>query len=143
MKQLWTPAELSASWSLTFDELSLLKMKSAHNCLGFSVQLKFYQNSGRFPLIGADIPKGILGYLADQLGVDPSALDHYAWSGRANQRHRKAILKYLGVCRAKQADKRLFISWLRVQLCPMGFSTSAMMERTAAWFWQQRLLCRG
>lgn len=141
MKQLWTPAELSASWSLTFDELSLLKMKSAHNCLGFSVQLKFFQNSGHFPRSSADIPEAALGYLADQLGVDPLALDLYAWSGRANQRHRKAILKHLGVRRAKQADKRLFVSWLRVQLCPLGLSTSAMMERASAWFWQQRLLC--
>ncbi|MDH3770215.1 MAG: DUF4158 domain-containing protein, partial [Nitrospirota bacterium] len=141
MKQLWTPAELSASWSLTFDELSLLKMKSAHNCLGFSVQLKFFQNSGHFPRSRADIPEAALGYLADQLGVDPLALDLYAWSGRANQRHRKAILKHLGVRRAKQADKRLFVSWLRVQLCPLGLSTSAMMERASAWFWQQRLLC--
>jgi len=141
VKQLWTSAELSASWSLTFAELSLLKMKSAHNCLGFCAQLKFYQKNGRFPRSGADIPGATLGYLADQLGVDPSVLDRYAWSGRANQRHRKAILKYLGIRRAKPADKRMFILWLRVHLCPLGLSISAMKERAAGWFWQQRLLC--
>lgn len=141
MKRLWTSAELSASWSLTFDELSLLTMKSVHNCLGFSVQLKFYQQNGRFPRSSADIPEPALGYLADQLGTEPAALDFYAWSGRNNQRHRKAILKHLGVRRTKLADKRLLISWLRVQLCPLGLSTVAMKERAAAWFWQQRLLC--
>lgn len=141
MKRLWTPAELTASWSLAFDELSLLKMKSAHNCLGFSVQLKFYQHSGRFPRCCTDIPKAALHYLAEQLGFEPAELDRYAWSGRANQRHRKAILKFLGIRRAKLTDKRLLTSWLRVQVCPLGLSTSAMMERAAAWFWEQRLLC--
>lgn len=138
---MWTPTELSASWSLTFDELSLLTTKPPHTSLGLCIQLKFYQNSGRFPLSCTEVPDVVIDYLGEQLGIETSALDRYAWSGRSGRRHRKAILKYLGVRRPKSADKGLFLSWLRDQVCPLGLSKEAMLERGVVWFRQQRLLC--
>lgn len=35
MKQVWTPEQLGTSWTLTFDELDLLKRKAVAGRLGF------------------------------------------------------------------------------------------------------------
>ncbi|HFK3790872.1 TPA: DUF4158 domain-containing protein [Escherichia coli] len=49
MKRIWDIDELAEHWSLRFDEIRQLKTKSSRNHLPFAVQLKFYQNTGRFP----------------------------------------------------------------------------------------------
>ena len=43
MKRVWDTDELANIWSLTYDELQLLKTKPPRNHLGFSVQLKYFQ----------------------------------------------------------------------------------------------------
>jgi len=49
MKSIWDTEELANHWSLRFEEMQLLKSKPNRNHLAFVSQLKFYQNSGRFP----------------------------------------------------------------------------------------------
>jgi hypothetical protein len=43
MKRIWDAEELATCWSLTFDELQLLKTKPPRTHLGFAIQLKHYQ----------------------------------------------------------------------------------------------------
>ena len=49
MKQIWDAAELAEHWSLSFDELELLKNKQLRHHLAFCLQLKYYQYTGAFP----------------------------------------------------------------------------------------------
>lgn len=65
MKRIWGADELAEHWSLKFDETQLLKTKPVRNHLAFVVQLKYYQNTGRFPLAINDIPETPLHYLAE------------------------------------------------------------------------------
>ena len=67
MKRIWDVEELAQCWSLSFEELELLKTKPARNHLGFIAQLKYYPLSGKFPQHPTDIPDIVLHYLADQL----------------------------------------------------------------------------
>ncbi|TGC24727.1 DUF4158 domain-containing protein [Escherichia sp. E1130] len=77
----------------------MLKTKPARNHLPFAVQLKFYQNTGRFPSTINEIPETPLHYLANQLDVEVPGLQDYEWSGRTGARHRKEILNFLGIRR--------------------------------------------
>ena len=65
MKQIWDVDELAEHWSLKFEETRLLKTKPDRNHLPFAVQLKFYQNTGRFPSTINEIPETPLHYLAE------------------------------------------------------------------------------
>ena len=67
MKRIWDIDELKEHCSLRFEENRRLKTKPARNHLPFAVQLKFYQNTGRFPSTINEIPETPLHYLADQL----------------------------------------------------------------------------
>lgn len=81
MKRIWDVDELAEYWSLKFEETRLLKTKPARNHLPFAVQLKFYQNTGRFPSTIDEIPETPLHYLSDQLDADVSGFRDYEWSG--------------------------------------------------------------
>ena len=66
MKSIWDIEELANHWSLSFEEMQLLKSMPNRNHLAFVSQLKFYQNSGRFPSSAKDISPTVLHYLANQ-----------------------------------------------------------------------------
>lgn len=141
MKQIWSDAELSESWSLSFDELSLLEGKSGRYKLGFCVQLKFYLITGRFPASAKELPARAVSYLCDQLAVAAESLANYSWSGRIAQRHRKEILAYLGIRRGTALDRERFSAWLVAHICPEGASMAATAERAHDWFKAERIQC--
>ncbi|MES3628488.1 DUF4158 domain-containing protein [Citrobacter freundii] len=139
MKQIWDVDELAEHWSLKFEETRLLKTKPDRNHLPFAVQLKFYQNTGRFPSTINEIPETPLHYLADQLDVDVSGFRDYEWSGRTGARHRKEILNFLGIRRVSATDKHAFSDWLVNTLYPHGSDPADATEAAFGWF-QQRLV---
>ena len=82
MKHIWDVEELATHWSLSFEEMQLLKSKPARNHLPLVAQLKHYQYTGRFPGAVGDIPPRILHYLADRVDADVSQTKACDWSGR-------------------------------------------------------------
>ncbi|MCF6178638.1 MAG: hypothetical protein L3J63_04505 [Geopsychrobacter sp.] len=54
---------------MNFDELQLLKTKPPRTYLGFGIQLKHYQQSGKFLHSLAEITKAPLEFLAEQLEI--------------------------------------------------------------------------
>ena len=80
MKSIWDTEELAILWSLSFEEMQLLKSKPNRNHLAFVSQLKFYQNSGRFPSSAKDISPTVLHYPANQIEADVGVLSHFSIS---------------------------------------------------------------
>lgn len=141
MKRIWDIDELAEHWSLKFEETRLLKTKPARNHLPFAVQLKFYQNTGRFPSTINEIPETPLHYLANQLDVDVPGLQDYEWSGRTGARHRKEILNFLGIRRVSATDKNAFSDWLIYTLYPHGSDLADATEAAFSWFQQRQVEC--
>ena len=73
--------------------------KATGSRLGLALQLKFYQNTGWFPERLSDLPEEAADALAGQLATSPADLREYGWRRRSSQRHRQAILTFLGVRR--------------------------------------------
>lgn len=141
MKQIWDVDELAEQWSLKFEETQLLKTKPARNHLAFVAQLKFYQNTGRFPLASNDIPETPLHYLADQLEIAVDQIQEYDWLGRSGTRHRREILKFLGIRRVSAADKNTFSDWLIDSLYPHGADIEDATESAFKWFQKHQVEC--
>jgi len=141
MKRIWDIDELAEHWSLKFEETRLLKTKPARNHLPFAVQLKFYQNTGRFPSAINEIPETPLHYLAGQLEVDVFGVQEYEWSGRTGARHRKELLSFLGIRRVSATDKHAFSDWLIATLYPHGSDPADATEAAFGWFQQRQVEC--
>ncbi|MFP1748457.1 DUF4158 domain-containing protein [Lonsdalea quercina] len=141
MKRIWDINELAEHWSVKFEETRLLKTKPARNHLSFAVQLKFYQNTGRFPSTINEIPETPLHYLAEQLEVDVFGVQEYEWSGRTGARHRKEILSFLGIRRVSATDKHAFSDWLIATLYPHGSDPADATEAAFGWFQQRQVEC--
>ncbi|WP_439331982.1 DUF4158 domain-containing protein [Pseudoalteromonas caenipelagi] len=112
MKQFWDAHELSEHWSLTFDELELLKTKPARSRLAFCLQLKYYQYTGTFPKSLTDLPDSPLHHLVDQLGTEIKDIKEYDWNGRTGRRHREEILVFLGVAKLTEETRHELVLWL-------------------------------
>lgn len=142
MKHIWDVEELAKQWSLTFEETQLLNTKPFKSRLGFIAQLKFYQNTGRFPRALNDLPNAPLNYLADQLEIklDQSLYD-YQWLGRTGTRHRQEIFEFLGITRISLADKTLFSEWLNRDLFPQGAEIEDAINEAYEWFKRGQVQC--
>jgi Domain of unknown function (DUF4158) len=88
-------------WLLTAEERAFVTEKATRRQLGFALQLKFYQRTGRFPERVSDLPEEAADDLAEQLATSAADLQDGGWRGRSNQRHRQAILTFLGVRRSR------------------------------------------
>jgi len=93
MKQFWDDEELGKHWSLTYQELELLKTKPQKHHLAFCMQLKYYQYHGAFPEGKREFPQTLLQYVSDQLDISDNIFS-YEWESRTARRHRQEILTF-------------------------------------------------
>ncbi len=70
------------------DRRFVLRWYGDHNRLGMAVQVATVRFIGRFLPDPSDVPRVVVDYVADQLGVDPGGLAVYS-RGRQANRHRK------------------------------------------------------
>ncbi|MEJ7786595.1 MAG: DUF4158 domain-containing protein [Solirubrobacteraceae bacterium] len=82
MRREWEPEELIACWTLVDADRRLVANKSGATRLGFAVLLKFFELEGRFPRHLGEVPPAAVGYVAEQVRVDPDEFaTGYALSG--------------------------------------------------------------
>ena len=141
MKRIWDTEELAAYWSLSYDELQLLKNKPAKNHLGFAFQLKHYKYAGRFLQNLSETAETVLSFLAEQLEVPCSDIRSYDWNSRSGKRHRTEILSFLGIGRISAQIKQSFSSWLKTEIYPQGETVQEAKELAYHWFKQHRTEC--
>jgi len=129
---------LAEKWGLKPSERAHIAAKSPAARLGFAVQLKFYQNFGRFPVGTEDLTDRALIYLGDQVERPASDLAEYGWTNRLGQRHRADILQFLGFSPLKEGDLAHLGTWLEVEICPVGADDEAAHEAIGRWCFTRR-----
>ena len=132
--------DLITDWSLFFDELELIETKRMAVRPQFAFLLRYRRLHGVFPKSMADAPTGVPGYLAEQVGGSAADLAQSDLSARSYRRHREDILQFLGIRRLSKSDIENASIWVMRELCPLGLSSSAMAEQTAAWFAEQQVV---
>src|SRR3546814_16300430 len=96
--------DLIGSWSLSFSDIAFVTGKAETARLGLAVQLRFFAGHGFFVPDHASIPSDGVLYLAEQLGLDATSVNHYDFSGRTARRPSAAILRPPGFRRLTQQD---------------------------------------
>ncbi|MGJ7043311.1 hypothetical protein J2Y63_006595 [Shinella sp. BE166] len=126
-------------WSLSFSDTDFVNGKPGPARLGLALQLKFFAAHGFFVQDHAALPADRVLYLAEQLGLEADAVNHYDFSGRTARRHCAEILQHLGFRRLKRADREQLTLWMASELCPSGQSVSAMLEHVFLWCRDRRI----
>ena len=124
-------------WSLTFDELSATAHRTDYSRLGLAVLVKFVQVEGRFPERRSDVPEVVLDYLAEQLGVSPSAFSEYDLTGRTAKRDREKAREITGFHTFSVGNDQALLNWLYTQI-PLEKEEN-LGEAARAWCKAQRL----
>jgi TnpA family transposase len=114
MKQQWKTDELIDQWTLTHEEVTLVRNISQidYNRLGYGLLLKYFQREGKFPLRKQDIPRLIVEHIAQQLHLHNNVFDDYRWKGRTIERHRSHIRRFLRVRMGTITDAKIVLTWL-------------------------------
>lgn len=102
--------------------------KSGPTRLGFALLLKFFELEARFPASIDELPAAPVAYVADQVTVDPSALDEYPWSGRTIKYHRAQIRDAFGFRESTRGDEDKLAGWLAEEVCPVELREEQLAE---------------
>jgi len=138
MKKLWIQKDLSDHWSLNYEELELIKLKTEQSHLPFCAQLKHYQNFGFFPSSYHDIPNESLQYLMSQLGAQKP--DNYKWNGRIARRHKVEILEFLGIKKSNKNERESFKTRLINEFIPKTNNINKLLTYAEVWFFEHKLV---
>ncbi len=100
------------------------------NRLGFAVQLGTVRYLGRFLKDPCRVPEQVAGWVAHELGVDPSGLGAYA-QGEARWDHQAEIRREYGYREFNQPDvERELVSWLDARAWVSAESHRALFDRS-------------
>jgi len=113
MKRHWETEELVEQWTLMPPEVELLANKTGATRLGFAALLKFFQREMRFPQSAAEVPLGVVDYLAKQVKVRPDQFQAYEWRGRTIEYHRAQIRALHGIRSSSVEDAKALSQWLQ------------------------------
>jgi TnpA family transposase len=108
-----TDTDLVRYFTLSQRDLQqLVPFRSTHNRLGFALQLCTLRFLGFSPLQLDAVPLPVLHYLAQQLALDPSALNRYGRRSQTRRRHRQTVEQYLGFQACSQVTLAPLQAWL-------------------------------
>ena len=116
MKRDWHPDELTQHWTFAQEEHILLANKTGTSRLGFALLLKAFLLEGRFPRRSDDLPRSVVAFVADQIGVLADLYSEVDWSERTVRYHKAQIRLHLGVREFTRADAEPFVAWLSVRV---------------------------
>ena len=118
MKRNWDREELEQHWILCAQEQKLLKRKIGATRLGFAVLMKFFQMTGRFPDNPDEVPRDVISFVADQLGMSNNVWRDYSWDVRTAKYYRGIIRKFYGFRLTTKQDTRNMTKWLEDEVLP-------------------------
>ena len=104
--------ELPDEWQLTPNEREQIVSEEPHNQLGFAVQLKHFQQIGRFPRHRQEIAPALITSIAQQLNIPEHIYDRYQLTGRTSERHRQRLRAWLEVRPYQVSDGDELVEWL-------------------------------
>ena len=132
MRTEWEPEDLIERWTLLEGDVELIGNKTGVTRLGFAVLLKYFEIEGQFPDGPADIPTVAVGYVAHQLGLEPSELADYSWYGRTIEYHRAQIRQAFGFRQTTEGDEERLAEWLADDVCPVDIDRHRLAEAVLA-----------
>jgi TnpA family transposase len=120
LKKTFSHDELVNNFSLSIQELRLLKNKTGATRLGFAVMLKVFQNELKFPNSKSEVPKTIVKFISKQVDVNFERFSEYNWDidNRTINHHRKQIRKFFDYKEISANDYKDLKEWLYKYILP-------------------------
>lgn len=128
VKLHWETEELIENWTLTPQELELVKTKLGGNQLGFAFLLKYFQLFACFPEPKSSLPKIVISYLAYQIQIPESLISQYDAQGRSAKVYRTEIRRLFDFRVATVQDSVQMSDWLIQYILPSEQKIEPILE---------------
>jgi hypothetical protein len=125
------------------DRRSIAARRRDYNRLGFAVQVVTVRNLGMVLADPLDVPSELVGYLAEQLGIeDPSGLPEYLVRRPTRFEHQAEIQQAYGLSAFSEVEKEL-AAWIADQAWMTGGGPKAILTGAVAWLREHQTLLPG
>ena len=115
--------DLITSFTLTENDSSLIDTyQDDTNRLGAALQLCAVRYLGFCPTDLHTAPSDVITFLANQLQVEPDALQDYGKRHMTRSTHFNAVLNHLGFRRVQPDDHQSIVDWVTVQVVKTGIT---------------------
>ena len=102
-----TDREVARCYTFSAEDLEWIEARyGAHNQLGVAVQMALLRHPGFGWRLGERVPSAVLGFLANQVHVGPSALDDYAKRPQTRLAHVRQLHQRLALRPFNRTDLR-------------------------------------
>lgn len=139
MKHLWKQGELEEYFSLSSIEVDLIGNKRGANRLIFSVFLKFFQYEGRFPNNFREVPKCVVEYLGNQVGIGSAQYFEARWESRSLTYIRAEIRGHLGFREATVQDGENLAQWLSTRVLSQHYRMEQLKVLAYQWLREAKI----
>jgi TnpA family transposase len=94
------------------DRASIPRSREPHNHLGYALQLCTLRFMGFVPDDLSSVPPDAVGFVADQLAIEPHVLAAYGGRAQTRQDHLLTAQTHLGYRKVDQDDLHALAAWL-------------------------------
>lgn len=140
-----TSLQLARYFHLDDVVVALIKAKRGeHNRLGFALQLTTVRFLGTFLANPLDVPDLVVKHLAQQLGVDPTALPQYLEREATRYEHTSQIKAYYSYQDFPQQPQHFrLVRWLYSRASLSSERPSVLFDLTTAYLVERKILLPG
>lgn len=121
------------AWSLSFSELEFVHGYRHATRIGIAVQLLHFRHHGYFPTSLDEVSSDAVEYVADQVGECVGSAPIYVIGSDTSRRHRLEILRFLGIRRATDRDRKAIRTELKLQAARPGLSSESLILHGYKW----------
>ncbi len=121
------------AWSLSFSELEFVHGYRHATRIGIAVQLLQFRHHGYFTTSLDEVSSDAVEYVADQVGECVGSSPIYDSGSDTSRRHRLEILRFLGIRRATDRDRKAIRTELKLQAARPGLSSESLILHGYKW----------
>jgi len=125
------------------DALRIRDRRRAHNRLGFAIQLGTVRFLGTFLSSQLEVPAGVVGYVAEHLGVDAACFAEYAERFQTQHDHAREIRRWCGYRDFTAVEHDELERWLYTRASGSTEAPSVLFDLATARLLERRVLLPG
>ncbi len=137
MKQHWIHIELVKYWTLSQDELRVIKTKNHE--LVYAFKMKYFDIHGVMYMPIITIPDVVLNFIKEQINISNKDFSGYNWDGRTSRQHNIEIREYYGYKKVNKKNYQDISDYLYKNIISQGSSKGEALNNILAFLYKEKI----
>ena len=137
MKQHWTHIELVKYWTLSQDEIRVIKTKSTK--LVYAFKMRYFDIHGLVLTASDSTPSVVINFIKEQINTSEKGFSNYDWDSRTSRQHNVEIREYYGFKKFNNTDYQHINEYLYENVIIQGASKGEALNNISAYLYKEKI----